>query len=126
MAAKKKQSAEKELKATVKKLRSRLERAEARAERWKKKAGQHAKSADAAQAQVKKLAKRNKRLEEQSARGAADEVHTSSPVSVDTAARSNGVPDDTWTVVQLRTEARDRGLTGLSGKSKAQLLEALA
>ena len=35
-------------------------------------------------------------------------------------------PDESWTVVQLRAEARSRGLTGLSGKSKAQLLEALS
>ena len=34
-------------------------------------------------------------------------------------------PDSTWTVVQLRAEARARGLTGLSNKSKAELLDAL-
>ncbi len=34
-------------------------------------------------------------------------------------------PDDSWTVAQLRAEARTRGLTGLSRKTKAELLAAL-
>ena len=36
------------------------------------------------------------------------------------------VPDESWTVVRLRAEARDRNLTGMSGKSKAELIEALS
>jgi hypothetical protein len=36
------------------------------------------------------------------------------------------VPDETWTVVELRAEARARGLVGMSSKSKAQLLAALS
>ena len=42
------------------------------------------------------------------------------------ASESAAGPDESWTVVQLRAEARSRGITGLSGKSKAQLLEALS
>ncbi|HEY5783215.1 MAG TPA: hypothetical protein VIT65_00395, partial [Microlunatus sp.] len=34
-------------------------------------------------------------------------------------------PDETWTVVQLRAEAHARGLTGMSDKTKEQLLAAL-
>ncbi len=36
------------------------------------------------------------------------------------------VPDQSWTVVQLRAEARARGLAGLSNKSKTQLIAALS
>jgi hypothetical protein len=36
------------------------------------------------------------------------------------------VPDETWSVVQLRAEARDRGVTGMANKTKAQLLAALS
>ena len=134
MAAKKKKSApaERELKATVKKLRSKLERADARADRWKKKAGQLEKAAGAAEAQVKKLSKRVKRLESQPGQGAAAPLDAP-PVStgltasepLDTSAQPTRVPNDSWTVIQLRAEARARGLTGLSGKSKAELLAAL-
>jgi hypothetical protein len=43
-----------------------------------------------------------------------------------TAADGLTVPDETWTVVQLRAEARARGLVGMSKKSKAELLDALS
>jgi hypothetical protein len=36
------------------------------------------------------------------------------------------VPDETWSVVELRAEARARGLVGMSNKPKAQLLAALS
>ena len=36
------------------------------------------------------------------------------------------VPDETWSVVQLRAAARARGLVGMSNKPKAQLLAALS
>lgn len=35
------------------------------------------------------------------------------------------LPDASWTVARLREEASSRGLTGLSGKNKAQLIAAL-
>jgi hypothetical protein len=34
-------------------------------------------------------------------------------------------PDASWTVAELRAEARPRGLTGLSRKSKAEIIAAL-
>jgi hypothetical protein len=36
------------------------------------------------------------------------------------------VANETWSVVQLRAEAHARGLTGMSNKTKAQLLAGLS
>jgi hypothetical protein len=118
VAAKKKSATEKQLKGEVKKLRAKLERADAKAERWKSRARQHEKGAAESQATVKKL---RKRLEKASAERVPDAQPTASVSSPQTGA----TPDVTWTVVRLRSEARSRGLAGLSGKSKAQLLEML-
>lgn len=41
-------------------------------------------------------------------------------------AEATSTPDKTWTVAQLRAEARARGITGMSNKPKAQLLAALS
>lgn len=41
-------------------------------------------------------------------------------------ASDGGHPDGTWTVIQLRGEARARGLTGMSNLSKSELLAALS
>ena len=48
------------------------------------------------------------------------------PAAEATPADSLTEPDETWTVVQLRAEARARGLVGMSNKPKAQLLAALS
>ena len=111
-AKKKPASGDKELKATVKKLRSRLERADAKAERWKKRATRSEKRAAGLETEVKKLGKRAERAPE--------------PVGTEPVGTEPVGPDASWTVVQLRTEARSRGLAGLSGLSKAGLLTALA
>jgi lysophospholipase len=42
-----------------------------------------------------------------------------------TSAARSSTPDSSWTVADLRAEAKRRGLTGYSGKSKAQLLAQL-
>ena len=116
-ADKQRKSEEKNLKATVKKLRSRLEKADADAKQWKKEAARQKEAATESERQVKKL---SKRLKKASAKG---EPNRSAPVQVP---QSNPPrPDASWTVLQLRAEARSRGLTGLSGKSKAELLDAL-
>jgi len=118
VATKKKSSTtEKDLKAKVKKLRAKLVRADAKAERWKGVARRHEKAATESQATVKKL---RKRLDKASASSSVAEAPTSEP------AASAATPDDSWTVVRLRAEARSRGLAGFSGKSKAELLELLA
>jgi len=116
--AKKKPATDKQLKGEVKKLRVKLERAEAKVERWKKRARRSEKDAADSRATVKKL---RKRLENASAVAAPQALPTAAAASAET----SGNPDETWTVVRLRAEARSRGLTGLSGKSKAQLLEML-
>ena len=140
MATKKRSTtADKDLKKTVKKLRSQLDRSDAKADKWKKKAGE-------SQAEVKKLTKRLDTAIRTSKRSSADDTSpTAAPIpavaappdtreTVDTdvsetavadASEPTAAPDESWTVVQLRAEARSRGLSGLSGKSKAQLLEAL-
>lgn len=151
MSAKKRSAtSEKELKSTVKKLRSKLERTEAKKQEWKKKAGELEKSAAKSQTKVKKL---SKRLDAARAAGEQEPAATSEQApledldlgqvdqtgQVDQVEQVNQVepeadeaatepadsPDSSWTVVQLRAEARSRGLTGLSNKSKAQLLDAL-
>jgi len=116
--AKKKPATDKQLKGEVKKLRVKLERAGAKVERWKKRARRSEKDAADSRATVKKL---RKRLENASAAAAPQALPTAAAASAET----SGNPDETWTVVRLRAEARSRGLTGLSGKSKAQLLEML-
>ena len=143
MTAKKRSaSAKKELKATVKDLRSKLDRADAKAERLKSKAAGLKNARKELEAQVKELRKRNTRLEKASrpaeprkpdvteetsmvtdGPGSAVPPATADPSP--TAAPSSVEPDAGWTVVQLRAEARSRGLTGMSGKTKAQLLAAL-
>ncbi|MDX6298969.1 MAG: hypothetical protein QOF53_183 [Nocardioidaceae bacterium] len=122
MAAKKKSATEKQLKGEVKKLRAKLERADAKARRWKNRARQNEKVTAESQATVKKL---RKRLEGESA-GRSSSAQPPASASTSTSTSNNGVtPDESWTVVRLRSEAQSRGLTGLSGKSKAQLLELL-
>jgi hypothetical protein len=134
VAAKKKSApADKDLQRTVKKLRSQLDRADARADKWKKRAAQLEKSVALSEARAKKLSKKLAKAsssptaapipalaEADGPTDVADSPTTDSSEVADAAA-----PDAGWTVVQLRAEARSRGLTGLSGKSKAQLLEAL-
>jgi hypothetical protein len=140
VAAKKRSTTERELKREVKTLRSKLERADARANRWKAKARRADEGQAQAQAQVKKL---NKRLDKATRPGQirvstpprATSTPTTDPVpSSDAAAletqstartQARSAPDATWTVVRLREEARARGLTGVSGKTKAQLLTLL-
>ena len=128
--------ADKELRATVEKLRSKLERAEAKVERWKSEAGKLEKSSAELESKLKKAQKRAKRLESAAAQpassvepGANDEaaesVGTTGPAAPGSDSSVSGTPDSTWTVVQLRAEARSRGLSGLSNKSKADLLDAL-
>ena len=48
------------------------------------------------------------------------------PVAEAAIADGVAVPYERWSVVQLRAEARARGLVGLSNKPKAELLAALS
>ena len=84
------------------------------AARWKQEANAQRESAARAQARADKL---RKKLKQASAAPAP---------SVAEPAETLRVPDETWTVAQLRAEARARGLAGMSNKPKAQLLTALS
>jgi hypothetical protein len=115
-----------------------LEKAEANSKWWRKESGRQKEALARAERQVRKL---SKRLEKDAppaksakpvdaAMAPAEETPTPTAASKawssaasDTPA--SATPDASWTVVQLRNEARSRGLTGLSNKSKAELLTAL-
>ena len=106
-----------------------LTKATERTERWKTEAKAQKKSASQAGARAEEL---QKKLD--SASAALQPVHASAPLEAAAAGRpaepttadGMAVPDETWTVVQLRAEARARGLVGMSNKPKAELLAALS
>jgi hypothetical protein len=107
-----------------------LTKAKSRADRWKKEAKSHKKSASRALARVEKL---RQKLDESHARGepvqpaaAAEPKPVGRPMTPETTVDAVTAPDETWSVVRLRAEARSRGLTGMSNKTKAQLLDALS
>ena len=101
-------SSKKQHKAAVKKLEARLERADAKAARWKKRAKKHEAAAASAEARVSTL-----------------EAELAKPGPDTSAGGSTSAPDASWTVAELRAEARSRGLTGMSRTSKAEILAAL-
>ena len=126
-------SDEKELKRAAKRLGTELERSDARVEHWKQKAGRAEKKVAELETKVKKLTKKLRRA----TAVPAEPVEPAEPVrrpelvavpepGAPAASATSTTPDASWTVVQLRAEARSRGLTGLSGKTKAQLLDALS
>ena len=135
-------AAEKQLRAAVKKLQGQLAAAEKSAEKWKARA----KEGRSVTAGVKsELAAVRRRLEKSelsvtkwrdrarkrapvgaapSGPAAATSPATSS-ASVSAGSVPSGDPDDSWTVTALRAEARRRGITGYSRKTKAALLAEL-
>ncbi len=106
-----------------------LAKAKNRADRWRKEAKAQQRSASRARARAEAL---HQKLDGVSAveptpAAAPREATTSGrPAAKRTIVDPVTVPDETWSVVQLRAEARARGLTGLSNKTKAQLITALA
>ena len=102
-----------DLRAQLTKTEKKLTKANKRAERWKKEAKAQESSAARAGAQTEKL--RQERSEA---------VVAPAPAQAD--AKRVAVPDESWTVAQLRAEARARGLSGMSNKPKAHLLDALS
>jgi chromosome segregation ATPase len=112
------------------KTETKLIKANQKADRWKKETAAQRTAASRSDARVEKLQKKLDR-----AAAALEPVQAVSPleaaasgltVGEPTAADGLTVPDETWTVVQLRAEARARGLVGMSKKSKAELLDALS
>ena len=111
------------------KTETKLAKANERAERWKKQAAAHRTAASRADARVDRLQKKLDRattaLKPVAATGPNEPAGTGGSVTEPTGPDGLTVPDKTWTVVQLRAEARARGLTGTSKKTKSQLLAAL-
>lgn len=130
-----------ELKKTLSVVRSQLAKSETKlakanekAERWKTEAATQRMAASRSAARVEKLQKKlQKKLDR-----AAPEVNQirdteamqapgpARPLAGPTAADGVTVPDETWSLVQLKAEARARGLVGMSNKPKAFLLAALS
>ena len=112
------------------KTETKLAKANEKAERWKKETAAQRTAASRSDARVEKLQKKLDRaaaaLEPVQAVGPLEAAASGRTVGEPTAADGLTVPDQTWTVVQLRAEARARGLVGMSNKSKAQLLDALS
>ena len=111
------------------KTKTKLAKANEKVARWKKEAAALRTAASRSDARVERLQKKLDR-----ATAALAPVRASGPNQAGAAGRSvteptgsDGltVPDKTWTMVELRAEARARGLTGTSNKSKTQLLAAL-
>ncbi len=109
---------------------TRLTKATGKAERWKKEAAAQRRAASRSGARVEKLQKRLDRaaaaVEQMADTGPMEVAASGGPVAEPTAAEGVTVPDETWSVVQLRAEARARGLVGISNTPKAQLLAALS
>lgn len=130
MAAKKSSSStDKQLKKAVKKLEVKLERADAEAAKWKKRAQQQAAAAASSEKRISKLetklAKAKAKAKAAKRSDASSEDVPAAHVQSAVTEESLPAPDATWTVVQLRAEARARGLTGMSRKTKAEVLAAL-
>lgn len=143
------------LRVHVRGVEKKLAKATDRADRWKSEAKAGRKSASATEARADKLQQKLDRATAarpaqptgptgptgdtaDAARKGATKPKTSRRAttakttsrSAHVPARANGTdpattPNETWTVAQLRAEARNRGLTGMSNKPKAQLLSAL-
>jgi hypothetical protein len=134
VAAKKKLEAKvRKLEAKVRKLKAEVDRADGKTARWRKKSKQN----DATIASLEeRLARRDKQLSKARRAAAPPEAVPEALSGEDIPALSEAPPDvavdepvpgpdGSWTVVRLRAEARSRGLTGMSGKTKAELLAAL-
>ena len=111
------------------KTETKLAKANEKAERWKKQAAAHRTAASRSDARVERLQKKLERataaLKPVAATGPNEPAGPDGSVTQATGSDGLTVPDKTWTVVQLRAEARARGLSGTSKKSKTQLLTAL-
>jgi len=118
------------LRGQLRKTEKALTKAKNQAERWRQEAKAQKSSASRALARVEKL---HQKLDRASAPREPlqpavpmDVMPPGRPVAQPTRVEVVTVPDETWSVVQLRAEARARGLTGMSNKPKAQLLAALS
>ncbi len=136
-AIKKSSAKQKELKKSLSTVRGQLTRSEKkltqakdRAARWKAEAKAQRRSALRAGVRAEKLQQTLDRAsaarEPVRATEPIEATAPARPVAERTTADGVAVPDERWSVVQLRAEARARGLVGLSNKPKAELLAALS
>ena len=118
------------VRAQLTKTETKLGKANEKAKRWQGEAAAARTAASRSDARVEKLQRKLDRAsaapEPVQAVGPLEAAATGRPAAERTAADGLTIPDQTWTVVQLRAEARARGLVGMSNKPKAQLLSALA
>lgn len=108
---------------------AKLSRTEERSKRWKTEteaARTAAARSDARAGKLQRKLDRAVRALESKGVPPADSAATNRPAAQTSTPDGVTVPDATWTVAQLRAEARARGVKGLSGKPKAQILAALA
>lgn len=117
------------LRGQLTKTENKLSRVEDRVTRWKNEATAARTAAARSDARAEKLQRKLDRastaLEPAKAVGPVEAAATGRPAGGQTSADGLTAPDATWTVAQLRAEARARGLAGLSAKPKAQLIAAL-
>jgi lysophospholipase len=130
-------AAEKQLRSAVKKLQTQLATAEKSTEKWKSRAKDNKSVASGFRTELTALRRRLEKAEGSvtkwkdrakkpvpamapAASAPAPTSATSAPAPV----KAND-PDDSWTVADLRAEARRRGVTGYSRKTKAELIHAL-
>ncbi len=108
------------------KTEAKLAKAQDKAERWKKEATAQRRSAASSQQRVDKLTKKLNRPEAGGQAAPARKTAARRAPAKTAASGTGSAPDQSWTVVRLRAEARKRGLVGMSNKPKAQLLAALS
>ncbi len=117
------------LRSQLTKTETRLARTDERAKRWKTETDAARTAAARSDTRAEKLQRKLDRavaaIEPVKGAAPAESAATGRPAAEPTAPDGVTLPDQTWTVAQLRAEARARGLTGLSGKPKAQILAAL-
>jgi lysophospholipase len=125
-------SSKKKLEATVKRLEAKLERADAKAARWKQKAKENESALASSQARISELSEQLTARRPARRPTATRRTKPPSPTRTNSTAettvspeKNSSGPDASWTLAQLRAEARSRGLTGLSGKKKAEVIAAL-
>ncbi len=108
---------------------NKLSKTEEKVKRWKEEATAARTAAARSDARVEKLQRKLDRasatLQPVKAVGPVDAAATGRPAGERIVADGLTAPDASWTVTQLRAEARARGLAGLSDKPKAQLIAAL-
>ncbi len=112
------------------KSEKKLTKATDRAERWKAEAKAQRRSASLAASRAEQLQQTLDRAsaarEPVPAANPMEETASARPVAEPETPDGVAVPNERWSVVQLRAEARARGLVGLSNKPKAELLAALS